>query len=358
MRFFLIFATMNLFASCNGQTNKDLPKDTASAQPSFPAGQPKLVKTRGTDQYANIRCAMQDKEGNLWFGSTGEGVYRYDGQLFTQFTTKDGLNGNTVYSILQDADGKIWFGTDAGLARYDGKEISAVPIYLTGNFAPVYQASSAKNAVWSMLLDKSGKIWFGTSAGVYSYNGVSFNRFLDNADIVNNSTLHLNMVACILEDKQGNIWFGSGMPPGMEGLCRYDGKSLVPFNPGGEKWIRYMIEDKNGTLWIGTRNNGNWLYDGKTFTKFTEKENLGTPLLTDKAGNIWFGGSENENGYGGDGGIWRYDGRNFTNFGTRDGLGDYSVWCMLQDKAGHIWVGTRNNGLYRYDGNSFRSFSE
>jgi ligand-binding sensor domain-containing protein len=48
--------------------------------------------------------------GNLWFGTTGEGVYKYDGKSFSQFTASNGLNSNKVYCILEDKDGKIWIG--------------------------------------------------------------------------------------------------------------------------------------------------------------------------------------------------------------------------------------------------------
>lgn len=361
---FFTWLTIFVFAtSCNGQVKTGLPKDSVREQKAIGEGQPKLVKTQGTNQYANMRCGLQDKDGNLWFGSTGEGVYRYDGKLFTQFTVKDGLSSNTVYSILQDKEGDIWFGTDDGLCRYNGKNITGVSLALTNGVylysgVTANNSSATKNAVWSMLQDKSGTLWLGTSEGVYRYNGASFSRFLDNDGIINDGGLHLKMVDCILEDSNGNIWFASGTPPGMEGLCRYDGTSVTSFKPGGEKWIRYIIEDKNGIIWLGTRSNGNWRYDGKIFSKYTDKEGIGNAMLVDKAGNIWFDGGEHDNGYGGDGGIWRYDGKSFTNFTVKDGLGDYSVWSMVEDKAGHIWVGTRNNGLYRFDGTTFTAFSE
>jgi hypothetical protein len=45
--------------------------------------QPMIVKTQGSNLFANVNCAMQDKAGHLWFGTTGEGIYRYDGKAFT-----------------------------------------------------------------------------------------------------------------------------------------------------------------------------------------------------------------------------------------------------------------------------------
>src|SRR5271169_4006715 len=100
----LIFVTY-----CYGQVNTNLPQNSINKPKTISIGQPKLIKTQGKDQYSETRCGLQDKSGNLWFGTTGEGVYRYDGKLFTQFTVKEGLNSNTVYSILEDKIGNIWF---------------------------------------------------------------------------------------------------------------------------------------------------------------------------------------------------------------------------------------------------------
>src|ERR1700728_3655368 len=87
----------------------------------------KLTRTQGSSRYGEVRCGVLDKFGNLWFGTTGEGAYQYDGQAFTQFTVQDGLNSNTVWSIIQDKNGIVWFGTDSGLSQWDGKNIRRLP---------------------------------------------------------------------------------------------------------------------------------------------------------------------------------------------------------------------------------------
>jgi hypothetical protein len=50
-----------------------------------PVGKPKLKKTQGSNEYANIYCGLKDREGVLWFGTGGEGVYRFDGKVLTNF---------------------------------------------------------------------------------------------------------------------------------------------------------------------------------------------------------------------------------------------------------------------------------
>jgi len=101
--------------SCQGQTKKPSQTDIIAEPKSISFIPPKLIKTQGSSEADNVRCGLQDKNGNLWFGTTGEGVYRYDGKIFTQFTMKDGLLSNCVWTILEDNKGNILFGTVEGI---------------------------------------------------------------------------------------------------------------------------------------------------------------------------------------------------------------------------------------------------
>jgi ligand-binding sensor domain-containing protein len=356
-----LLVTVVFFTACKGQAKTNLPKETGNELKPLPSIQTKLVKSQGAGTVGNVHCGLQDQAGNLWFGTTGEGVYRYNGSSFTNLTTKDGLSSNIIWSLLEDKAGNIWFGTDNGICRYDGKTISfisiAVPKDNHFNLMNAKQAPSGKNGVWSIMQDKGGTIWFGTSEGVYCYNGTSFTRFLENRSIINDSGLHLKMVQCMLEDKAGKVWFGSGLGE-KEGLCRFDGKYLTSFKPNGDDWVRSILEDNNGTLWLACRHNGLSLYDGKTFTAFGEKEGFNTTgtgsIIEDKTGNIWFASL----GAREDGGVWRFNGKTFTNFTTKDGLTNNSVFCIVIDRAGNIWFGTSKMGLCQYDGKTFTRFSE
>jgi ligand-binding sensor domain-containing protein len=319
----------------------------------------KLTTTQGSTPYDNVHCGLQDKAGNLWFGTTGDGVYRYDGKSFVHFTIHDGLTNNTIYSILEDKKGNIWFGSSEGLSRYDGKKISPMPMVLkNGNhlspFSAASHQSSAKNTVWRMFQDKKGTIWFGTSEGVYTYNGSFFSYFLDANGLKNQNGLKLNFIYAIVEDKSGNIWFGSGM---REGISRYDGKSLTPLPSRVFARVNDAIEDSNGDLLFASNNQGACRYDGKTLSYFTAQQGLDkyiNGILRDKAGNLWFT-TDGDASYAG---LWRYDGKSFTWFTTKDGLSSNSVFFMLEDKLGYLWVGTRSTGLCRYNGKTFTSFSE
>lgn len=344
---FTLLLVSIFFSSCNGQKSKET-NDTIIEVHSFTSKNTKLTKTQGTAEQQNVHCSLQDKNGNLWFGTTGEGVYRYDGKEFIQFTKQDGLSNNSIWSILEDKSGNIWFGTDEGVSRYNGKTISKVPFTIS--------PQSRFNAVWSIMQDKSGIIWFGTSEDLYCYDGTSFSRFLDKQNITNYQNLQLKSIQCMLEDSNGTIWMGSGPMP-MEGVIKFDGNS-ISYKPNGDGWIRYIVQDHNKKIWFGGRANGNFIYDGKTFVNYTEKVGIGNPILADTSGNVWFGGEEKLSTVENEGGIWRYDGKTFKNFNSKDGISKYHVWSILEDRKGNIWIGTRNCGLYRFDGQNFTSFSE
>lgn len=363
-----LFTLLILVASCKGQGKTGLSKEPVAEQLSFTSRQPKLTKTQGTDQGQNVHDALQDKNGNLWFGTTGEGVYRYDarlngkagqGKLFTQFTEKDGLSDNNVWAMLEDRLGNIWFGTNKGISRYDGKTISMVSMSLNKN-GNLFTNTSSNNAVWNIMQDKNGIIWFGTDSGIYCYNGKTFSRFLDKPGIINKSKLTLKSVQCMFEDKKGNLWFGSG-PMTFEGIVFYDGKTLTNFKLENEGWIRKITQDKNGALLFDTRHIGVITYDEKKFSPYPEppqliKELLNT-ILVDSKGNIWYGSDYTNNDIT-SGDLWKFDGKTFVEFTKKDGLSNTAVYTILEDRGGSIWIGTRNTGLYRYDGKTFTNFSE
>ena len=100
----LTFITILLFGiACNRPVKKDLTNEKEY---------PKLLKNAG---YGVVSRFMQDKAGNLWFGTTDNGLYKYDGKSFHRFTTNDGLDCNKISCILEDKDGKLLVGTEVGL---------------------------------------------------------------------------------------------------------------------------------------------------------------------------------------------------------------------------------------------------
>lgn len=97
-----------------------------------------------------------DSGNNIWAGTWGGGVTRYDGKKWRNYTTNDGLAGNIVYSIATDDQGVLWFGTNQGLSRFDGKQWTS---YGQGN-------GLLGNDVYAIATTENGYVWVGTKNGV------------------------------------------------------------------------------------------------------------------------------------------------------------------------------------------------
>jgi ligand-binding sensor domain-containing protein len=94
-------------------------------------------------------------DGTIWAGTWGGGVGRFNGSKWRNFTVKDGLAGNIVYSIAQDAKGVLWFGTNAGVSRFDGKTWRS--------FAK--RDGLLESNVYALAVAPNGDIWAGTKRG-------------------------------------------------------------------------------------------------------------------------------------------------------------------------------------------------
>lgn len=286
----------------------------------------------------SLRSILTDKDGNIWFGTNGAGVSRYDGRSFWHYTEKEGLSGNTVLSMIQDRDGNFWFGTEgSGVTKYDGK-----------TFTWFGQDEGLTNStVLAIMQDRKGRIWFGTNGGgACCYDGKEFTVYDESNGLCNNS------VRVIIEDKSGNMWFGTN----GSGASRFDGTSFTTFseNEGlGNNVVLAMFEDRDGNIWFGTDAGGADLFNGKTFTHYTEKEGLSNnsvlSIMQDHSGVMWFGTYN--------GGANEFDGKSFTHFTEKEGLSNNYVVAMAEDKAGNIWFATYGAGVNRYDKYSFTHYT-
>ena len=109
----------------------------------------------------SVEAIAEDPGGNLWFGGEG-GVCRFDGQDFACFTAEDGLprDYKRVRSILVDGEGNLWFGTlGEGISRYDGSEFSLLQ----------KRHGLVNNSIYDILEDRSGDIWIATAGGLNRY---------------------------------------------------------------------------------------------------------------------------------------------------------------------------------------------
>ena len=117
-----------------------------------------VMTSEGTFSYNNnyVFSILVAKDQSVWAGTWGGGVSRFDGKRWHNYTTKDGLAGNIVYSMVQEPNGVLWFGTSGGLSRFDGKNWN--------NYTK--DTGLLENSVYALAVAPNGDIWAGTRRGV------------------------------------------------------------------------------------------------------------------------------------------------------------------------------------------------
>jgi ligand-binding sensor domain-containing protein len=357
-RIYSLLLVLTVFTSCNGQVKTDMQRDGNGGHKAILEGKPKMS-----------HMFVQDKAGNLWLcNSRNEGVTVYDGKSFAHYREKDGLSSNFVWTILEDSSGKLWFGTADGITCFDGKKFTTIPITaITGSVSSektrpdMYgMPKPFENSVFTILQDRKGIFWFGTTSGIYRYDGKMFSHFLQNDGVIDNSGVRVNShsafgVESILEDKSGNIWFGGR---GSEGVFRFDGKVLSNFKPNGDNWVRPIFEDKTGTIWFATCKAILYRYNGSAFTEFGKNEfnDWVYSMEEDSAGNFWFSNSWANSKKGGVV-FYNSSSEEFTHHTIEGERSDASLCWVLIDKSGTIWF-SNGRGLCRYNGKAFAKVLE
>jgi streptogramin lyase len=342
----ILFILTFQMSSCNGQVNEKTANVPIDTVPDNKALILRNNKTTFPQIHTNlngmvrqfVRTMYQDKKGNYWFGTNGDGIISYDGQTLETITI-EGINSRMrVMEIVEDKKGNIWFGTSEGLIKYDGEKFRT--------FSKNEGLPGDDAEIWGLTIDKNGLIWVGSIGGVSHFDGEKFIPFSLPDSIVENPQHMLSdkLVFKIIEDKNGNMWFAT------------DGNGIFKYNSGKFTHLTTktglvdnntadILEDSQGNIWIGTFYGGVSKFDGKTYMNFTKDGIIAGAetynFYEDSQGNIWF----TAEGYG----VYRYDGSNFKQFTTDDGLTSNVTQSILEDKKGQVWFGSWQ-GLCIFDG--------
>lgn len=274
-----------------------------------------------------VVSALEDSRGNLWFGTNGQGVARWDGAQLRYFTTADGLIDDVVTGIAEEPSGRLWFGTQVGITRYTPP---AEPGGTDATFIGYGPNEGLPGAGCKVLVDRSGTVWAGTSAGVFRFADDRFVPFeLPEPKF---DTLIWKMtpgkVWDLFEDRMGNIWIG------------LDGHGALRFDPS--------VSPGSGM---------------PAFKRFTTKDGLCSnnvaSIQEDAQGNIWFGSITSDHPqYIGKGGVSMYNGVAVTRYPELRGLVDNDIYNIYADRSGHVWIGAVRVGAYRWDGTTFTLFDK
>jgi len=201
----------------------------------------------------------------------------------------------------------------------------------------VWQTESGlpQNSVLAIAQTGDGYLWFGTEEGLVRFDGVRFTVF----DKRNTPSLRSNTISVLLEDRSGSLWIGTN-GGGLTHLKNGRFTTLTTQDGLAGNVILSLHEDREGNLWVGTDGGGlNRFRDGK-FATYTVKNGLADnaifSICEDRDGSLWFGTHA---------GLSHLKEGRFTTFATRDGLPDLYVRAVYSDHEGNLWIGTNGGGL-------------
>ena len=255
---------------------------------------------------------------------------------FERIGIEDGLSNSAVWKILQDSEGYMWFGTQDGLNRYDGHSFT---VY---RYVPEDPSSLRDDHITAIHEDRSGVLWIGTQQG-----------WLEKYDRDQDRFTHYRVgswITAVYEDRSGMLWIGD-----REGLFRFDREAeqatLITSERG---WVEDIHEDRAGQLWFGTEDGWFSSLDRST-GEFKDYAIEGSPsaIVEDPTGTLWVGSYC--------GGLAQFDPQaeqiTYYQHDPDDphslGGSDNCVLTIAQDGSGALWVDA-GDGLDLFDPESGR----
>jgi ligand-binding sensor domain-containing protein len=373
-----------------------------------------------------VGALCEDAAGGIWMG-TDKGVSRLHAGRWRSFTTKDGLHGAEVRALSCAPDGSVWIGTTSpaggGLHLFRDGRIgpSVIPAEAGG---PRTIQKAADGALWigagntvvriaegqarlfgpkdgltnmsrshTLHIDPQGNIWVGTGSALLRFDGAAFVQ----NDLLAAGAQKQNVTA-IQSDREGNLWVGHG---GL-GLARLRQGQFVSYGAahGIEgSYVTSVIQARTGELWLGTSHGAYRSPDGRRFQKVSlAGEPTVRSLAEDGKGQMWLGsattvyrfrpsactapvcaedwkqmtnpalpvtnvrviyvdrqdavwvGTDQQ-------GLVKYEGDTATTYTKKDGLPDDAVRGLAEDAAGDLWIGTKTGGLARMREGRFEVFT-
>ncbi|MEY4875519.1 MAG: hypothetical protein RL708_668 [Bacteroidota bacterium] len=359
-----------------------------------------IFKNSANNNGGFISNSLVDKCGSVWF-TTPQGIYCYDGNLFTIYSIVADQKQVYVYETMQDKTGNIWFATNDGAYKFDGKTLSKFDLLNNSNWfinpfgnynnSSISNQNNVKpNEVRKIIQDKDGNIWFGAVGPiVYRFDGKNITPI--KVMICKDDNDLSYGINTIYQDAKGDIWFSNGgcgychglyrleaanaHHPCITGNCKHDLSNpqhkkkhddelhnlLVEIKTKGGKnhlSISSILDDKKGNIWFANGDSGVYQFDGKMLVQVTGLDNLNNSyvmhLFEDSHGNIWMPTGEGGMNIAYNNGVFMYDGKEIKHILKRGGFSPANSNSIIEDNVGKIWITDGfKGGVYCYDGNKF-----
>ncbi len=222
----------------------------------------------------SVHSMIFDRDGNLWVGTVGKGIFRIHGDLVDHYGRKEGLSSDVVPDLLEDREGILWAATPAGLDNFRDPPVASFSASEgLGNDSPM-----------GVLASRDGTIWV---ANAGSLDHIEKNGTI--SSIRTENGLPVTQVASMLEDHAGNMWVGID-----DGLFLFKNgrfRRLPEPNHKPLGLILGMAEDVDGNIWAECAGNPGKLVrirDFKVQEEFTSAQvPEGYSLAPDPRGGIW-----------------------------------------------------------------------
>jgi ligand-binding sensor domain-containing protein/signal transduction histidine kinase len=272
----------------------------------------------------------QSDDGKVWLGTERRGLFYL--QEDRVLSASNGRVDTKINCILPLRNSELWVGTDKGVMRWSGTQLTSADVPL----------SLLNLEVLSLLRDRDSNIWVGTSRGVFRYNP-------DGVSLLTTT----GPVAALFEDREGDIWIGS-----TRGLERLRDSAFVTYSlPNLESQSMGPLHvDSGGRTWIAPIQGGlRWLEGGKTGAVVAD--GIANDVVYSIAGagkdDVWVGRQQ--------GGLThlRYSGNAVTakTYTQADGLAQDRVFAVYRSRDGAVWSGTLNNGVSELNKGHFTNYT-
>lgn len=347
-----------------------------------------------------IKTIIQDKSGLIWLGTySGISIFNPDNTIKHYKTDQDDENGlidNVVHGIYEDNDGYLWVGTNSkGINIIDTKNDNIYYLNkensngkltdnrindIVGNGNEIYIATSnglnivnkdkktievydtskglKDNMITSVFLDSKNNLWIGLTNGVNIVN-LDTKEVIDLTKNLEKNDINKIYTKEIYEDSEGIYWLGCFIDNGLIKIDPYK-KTIKSYKYEEENeksisssTIRYITEDLDKNLWIGTSYGLN-KFDRKTetFTRYTDADGLSNNIvygiLPDDDNNLWISTNNGLSMFNTKKGVFR-------NLGITDGLqgNEFNGNASYKNKDGILFFGGIN-GLNAFEPDQFQ----
>jgi signal transduction histidine kinase/ligand-binding sensor domain-containing protein/FixJ family two-component response regulator len=314
-----------------------------------------------------ISSIYEDRSGILWFGTSTNGVYKYDthknrfSNINSTFTVGNEKINIMIWGITEGEKGVLWIPSEAnGLIRYDRNN----------NKSTKFELKNTKNEIiknsYLIYKDKLNTLWMGSDmAGLCKLDKKSMKLTVYGHDPENPNSISDNQILSIYEDRSGFMWIGT-----RNGLNKFDPKKKIFIRYGFDSInsqnkvldnIFCICEDNRNNLWMGTRI-GLFKFDKEkeNFTIYTnDPKNKNSivkgvilSLYYDSTGILWIGAGNGLNKF-------EISKEIFTHFTEKNGLPNNCIYSIINDNSGNLWMST-NKGISRYNvrDNIFTNYDE